>query len=135
VSTDIATPDEKTECVYFEEAHAYRRVLHTLPPMFKPLHTLNELGAKVPALINSFANTATTDNPLDHRNEMYGQAIAEALRRVNPETEKKKCVEEFNKAEETLLRQRELGNTEPTEAVCNNSQNDDTPIKGVEIEW
>ncbi len=56
------------------------KLVRKVPPRFRRVSTLNELGEKVPALINAFFNaTAHPGGPGDHRKEQYARAIASAL--------------------------------------------------------
>ena len=57
------------------------RIDRVIPAMFRRVSTLNDLGQKVPSLINAFFNaTSTATGPFDKRNVTYAQAIAKAIR-------------------------------------------------------
>ena len=57
------------------------RIDRVIPAMFRRVSTLNDLGKKVPTLINAFFNaTSTAVGPFDKRNVQYAHAIAEAIR-------------------------------------------------------
>lgn len=52
----------------------------TIPPMFRRVSTLNDLGKKVPALMNAFWNaTNHSSGPGDPRKQQYAQQIAKAI--------------------------------------------------------
>ena len=57
------------------------RIDRVIPAMFRRVSTLNDLGKKVPSLINAFLNsTSTSTGPFDKRNATYADAIAKAIR-------------------------------------------------------
>ena len=92
------------EVVYVDSDKSYHEVLYTIPPMFRQLKTLNELGSKNAAgLINSFLNTAVkSDNPIAANEfERYGYVIGKCLEGLNPPDEK--ANEEFARAEKALV--------------------------------
>jgi len=51
-----------------------------IPAQFRQVSTLNDVGMKVPALINAFFNaTAQPSGPFDERKAKYAKAIADAI--------------------------------------------------------
>lgn len=57
------------------------RIDRVIPAMFRKVSTLNDLGKKVPALMNAFLNsTSTSTGPFDKRKATYADAIAKAIR-------------------------------------------------------
>ena len=72
------TPDPNG--VMYPSLRTKYKLAKKVPPRFRRLSTLNELGEKVPTLINAFFNATTNPSgPGDHRKEQYAQAIASAL--------------------------------------------------------
>lgn len=56
------------------------RLERTIPATFRRVSSLNDLGEKVPALINAFFNATTQPSgPFDKRKEDYAHAIAQAI--------------------------------------------------------
>lgn len=52
----------------------------TLPPTFRRVVSLNDVGKKVPSLITAFFNATTNSSgPFDQRKKLYAQQIAEAI--------------------------------------------------------
>lgn len=56
------------------------RLERTIPATFRRVSSLNDLGEKVPALVNAFFNATTQPSgPFDKRKEDYAHAIAQAI--------------------------------------------------------
>ena len=93
-----------SEVVFVTTDNEYHEVVYTIPPMFRQIRTLNELGSSTAAgLINSFLNTAIkSDNPIAQAEfEKYGFVIGKLLTDLNPpdaEAEK-----QFSNAEKQLV--------------------------------
>ena len=117
----VADPEEAGKPVIYVQAdREYHEVLYTIPPMFRPLKTLNELGSQTAAdLINSFLNTAIkSENPIAQAEfEKYGFVIGKLLTDLNPpdaEAEK-----QFENAEHNLV-----GDGEGDDAKKSQSESD-----------
>lgn len=56
------------------------KVVSTIPATFRRVSTLNDLGEKVPTLMNAFMNAnSSSAGPFDPRKGQYAKAIAEAI--------------------------------------------------------
>ena len=101
----VQDPEEaKKPVVYVQTDRAYHEVLYTIPPMFRQLKTLNELGSQTAAgLINSFLNTAIkSENPIAQAEfEKYGFVIGKLLTDLNPPDEN--ANKQFEAAERDLV--------------------------------
>lgn len=106
---EVPDPESTTaEVVFVSTDNEYHEVVYTIPPMFRQIKTLNELGSSTAAgLINSFLNTAIkSDNPIAQAEfEKYGFVIGKLLTDLNPpdvEAEK-----QFSTAEKQLVHHEE----------------------------
>ncbi len=76
----ILTRVQDENGVFYPDHHAKFKVDQTIPPTFRNVATLNDLGKKVPALINALYNaTVHSSGPYDTRKQQYTRAIAEAI--------------------------------------------------------
>ena len=65
--------------LYPGDRHRYK-LDKEIPAMFRRVSTLNNLGRKVPALMNALYNSVVkTSGPFDHRKAEYSKAIAQAI--------------------------------------------------------
>ena len=72
------TPDPNG--VYHPGSRKKYKIDRVIPAMFRRVSTLNDLGPKVPALMNAFMNaTSRPANPYDDRKATYAKAIAQAI--------------------------------------------------------
>ena len=130
----VPDPEEATgEVVFVPSDEEYHEVAYTIPPMFRQIKTLNELGSNTAAgLINSFLNTAIkSDNPIAQAEfEKYGFVIGKLLTDLNPpdtEAEKK-----FETAEKKLVHHE--GGTEEGEDAPKNSQSNNDAMTDL-FDW
>lgn len=66
--------------VYHPGTRKYHKLNRTIPAMFRRVSTLNDLGKKVPTLINALWNaTNHSSGPADTRKAQYSQQIAKAI--------------------------------------------------------
>ena len=125
-------PDEtKVEVIYVEDDDMYHEVVYTIPPMFRQIKTLNELGSDTAAtLINSFLNTAVkSDNPIAQAEfEKYGFVIGKLLTDLNPPD--KDAEKQFQDAEQKLVNNDE----ESSEGAPKNSQSTDDAMTDL-FDW
>lgn len=116
----VEDPEEyKGDVVYVAEDRSYHEVMHTIPPMFRQLRTLNELGSGVAAgLINSFLNNAIkSDNPSAQvEYEKYGYVIGRLIEAINPPDNKAEA--EYADAEKALV-SGESGSEAPKKSQSN----------------
>ena len=99
------TPDPNG--VMYPSLRTRYKLARKIPPRFRRLSTLNELGEKVPTLINAFFNATTNPSgPGDHRKEQYAKAIASALVKADTKTggDIKKQRAEYAKEAAALVR-------------------------------
>lgn len=125
-------PEESNRpTVYVQSDDAYHEVLYTIPPMFRQLRTLNELGSETAAgLINSFLNTAIkSDNPIAQAEfEKYGFVIGKLLTDLNPQDDS--ANKQFEEAEHNLVDHGENGGDTPK-----NSQSDSDAMIDMSEDW
>lgn len=66
--------------IYHQGTRKKYKLDRTVPAMFRRVSTLNNLGKKIPALINAFMNASSKDTgPGDPRKQQYAHAIAQAI--------------------------------------------------------
>ena len=66
--------------IYHQGTRKRHKLDRTIPAMFRRVSTLNDLGKKIPALMNAFMNATSKDaGPGDPRKKQYAQAIAHAI--------------------------------------------------------
>lgn len=76
----IITREEDPNGIYHPATRKRYKLNQTIPAMFRRVSTLNNLGKKIPTLMNAFMNASTTSSgPFDHRKEQYAHAIADAV--------------------------------------------------------
>lgn len=118
-----SVPDPESfegEVIYVPSEKSYHEVIHTIPPMFRQLRTLNELGSKAAGdIINSFLNMATkSDNPIAKAEyEKYGVVIETLVEKMNPPDAEAES--NFAKAEKDLIA---AGNDREEEGEAKKSQ-------------
>jgi len=97
--------------VYHPQLRDSYRLVRKVPARIRRVGTLNDLGPKVPMLINAFFNaTASPSGPYDTRKAQYARAIAKAISEVDTKSNTAKADrEEFAKEEAALLRQQVPG--------------------------
>lgn len=105
----------------------------TVPAMFRRVSTLNDLGKKVPALMNAFFNATTSNaNPFDQRKANYAKAIAEAVGAADKKEGKiEQQRAEFARASQALIKPQPKQAEKKKEEAQKES---DESISGL-IEW
>ena len=109
-----------------------------IPPRFRRVSTLNELGEKVPALINAFFNATTNPSgPGDHRKEQYAKAIASALVKADVKTggDIKQQRAEFAKEEAALVRNGRSNETSNKDSMPDHQLSGPSAISEGLISW
>ena len=116
--------------IYHQGTRKKHKLDHTIPPMFRRVSTLNNLGKKIPALINAFMNASSKDTgPGDPRKQQYAHAIAQAISMADKKEGKiDKQRADFRRSADALIHDRDVS-TSPKQ---------DTPSEDSEtglIEW
>ena len=111
------------------------KVDKVIPPTFRRVSSLNDVGKKLPYLINAFFNaTANTSGPFDHRKETYAKQIADAIGLGDKKAgnvEKQRS--EFRRMEDELV------SNKPRSEASKQSSPEETnavqPSENLQIEW
>ena len=103
-------------------------VVATIPPLFRSIRTLNEVGAKLPNLIVALYNASQRNTPVDNSMQKFSSYIGQALQiggnMDNPDQERAK----FNEMEKKLIGGKAEGPSDKT------SQDEDN-VMSDSIDW
>ena len=99
--------------VYSQKTRKRHKLDRTIPAMFRRVSTLNDLGKKIPSLMNAFFNaTSKSSGPGDIRKGDYAQQIAEAIAMADDRTGKiKEQRAAFRQGEQALMKGQTGGKT------------------------
>jgi hypothetical protein len=104
-----------------------------IPPTFRRVSSLNDVGKKVPVLITAFFNATTNPSgPFDNRKAMYAKQIADAIGLGDQKLgDINKDRSEFQRMEETLVG----GKTPESSKQSEESKSAIQPSENLSIEW
>ena len=120
--------DTEGDVIKSPHDNKFHRIVITLPPMFRSLRTLNDLGERVPSLIDALMNTvARKDTYMNSTNDYY-RGIAEAMSMANPSKDKQKSVDEFVRIDEKFKHLKSTADEEPVRPVAPSIKTQDDAI-------
>lgn len=129
----ILSREPDPQGVFYRKHKGRFKLEKTIPPLFRRAGALNELGAKVPALINAFFNaTINPSSPYDTRKAEYAQSIAQALIMTDQKNGSRASDEQrFKQMSDALIN----GEAQPSQDQASSpSGSDDSPLSGV-LSW
>lgn len=136
ISAEIVDQPSEDAAFYIPDKK-YHRVVLVLPPMFRSLKTLNELGPKVPALIDALMTTTARKDNINLGGVDYCKEVERAIHLANPESDREKFVQNVRETEKKFEEARNgtTSVTQDQDSADNNSQ-DDTIVTGdLPFEW
>lgn len=114
------------DAAFYAQDKKYHRVVLELPPMFRPLKTLNELGPRVPTLIDALMTTTARKDNLALGGVDYCKEVERAVALVNPESDKEKFIQHVKDTERKFNEARsEVRDAEVAPVVSDNKSQDD----------
>lgn len=135
ISAEIV--DQPTsDSAYYAPDKKYHRIVLVLPPMFRSLKTLNELGPKVPALIDALMTTTARKDNINLGGVDYCKEVERAIKLVNPESDREKFVQHVRETEKKFEEARDgVTESSPQQSVDNNSQDSAIVTDDLPFEW
>lgn len=136
ISAEIVDKSDK-DAVYYAADKKYHKVVLELPPVFRPLKTLNDLGGRVPSLIDALMTTSARKDKLNLGGIDYCKEVEQAMRLANPESDKAKYIQQLRASEEKFEEMKQGHVSSDTETPSdNNKSRDDTIITDdLPFEW
>lgn len=129
----ILSREPDSHGIFYRKYKGRFKLEKTVPALFRRAGALNELGIKVPALINAFFNaTINPASPYDNRKAEYARSIAQAMIMTDQKNGGRAADEQkFRQMSEALVH-----GDDPSSQTQQDKQadGDDSPLSGV-LSW
>lgn len=128
----ILSREQDDHGVFYRKHRARFKLERTVPALFRRAGALNELGQKVPSLINAFFNaTINPASPYDKRNAEYAHSIAQAMIMTDQKNGgRAEDIAKFNKMSSALVN----GESQPTRQESSDAGGDDDAPSSI-LSW